>query len=368
MMEKLSNIEKNLLQLIKVSLSGRPQDVQVLLHRMTRGKHEFSSDLLASLNELFKNVPTRSSPLRKTPENAVPVDLDSRFQLLKIEDPPILDIEPSYSQHVDAELLGLIKERRNVSKLNELDLDPTRTALFTGPPGVGKTLAARWVARELGRPLLILDLSSVMSSYLGRTGTNLRHVLEYAKSTECVLLLDELDAIAKRRDDLGEIGELKRLVTVLIQQLDEWPASGVLLAATNHPDLLDPAIWRRFEMVLDFPLPSQDEVAHFVQRLLEKYMEDAEQWAIVLSFIFHGMSYSDIQRVVKSSRRASAVSGKDLSEYLLKAVDISNCSKKDRIDIAVRLVSSGLVSQRGSHEITGVARETIRRRLKPDQV
>jgi hypothetical protein len=111
---------------------------------------------------------------------------------------------------------------------------------------LGDTLAARVLARTLGRPLLILDLAAVMSSFLGRTGGNLRHVLDYAKSIECVLLLDELDAIAKRRDDAGEIGELKRLVTVLIQEIDDWPSSGLLVAATNHPELLDPAIWRRF--------------------------------------------------------------------------------------------------------------------------
>src|SRR5690606_32775240 len=107
------------------------------------------------------------------------------------------------------------------------------------------------------RPLLILDLASVMSSYLGRTGTNLRHVLDYAKSLDCVLLLDELDAIAKRRDDRGEIGELKRLVTVLLQQIDDWPPKSLLIAATNHADLLDPALWRRFDVTLEFPIPDR---------------------------------------------------------------------------------------------------------------
>ena len=112
-------------------------------------------------------------------------------------------------------------------------------------------------------PLLILDLSAVMSSYLGRTGSNLRHVLDYAKSLDCVLLLDELDAIAKRRDDSSEIGKLKRLVTVLLQQLDDWPSAGLLIAATNHTDLLDHAVWCRFEELVKFGIPQQDTVKVF---------------------------------------------------------------------------------------------------------
>ncbi|TGV70329.1 AAA family ATPase, partial [Mesorhizobium sp. M00.F.Ca.ET.158.01.1.1] len=107
----------------------------------------------------------------------------------------------------------LVAERKDIENLHKAGWEPTRTVLFTGAPGVGKTLGARWLARELNRPLLILDLAAVMSSYLGRTGTNLRHVLDYAKTLDCVLLLDELDAIAKRRDDRGQIGALKRLVT-----------------------------------------------------------------------------------------------------------------------------------------------------------
>jgi len=98
-----------------------------------------------------------------------------------------------------------------------------------------------------------------MSSFLGKTGSNIRVVLDFARRQPCVLLLDEFDAITKRRDDSAEIGELKRLVTVLIQAIDEWPADGLLVAATNHPELLDPAIWRRFDRVVEFPLPTSSE-------------------------------------------------------------------------------------------------------------
>ncbi|KOO11114.1 AAA family ATPase, partial [Vibrio xuii] len=138
----------------------------------------------------------------------------------------------------------LLEREYNDALLSE-GLQPTKSIIFQGPPGVGKTLSARWLANQLDLPLLTLDLATVMSSFLGKTGSNVRAVLEHAMSFPCVLLLDEFDAIAKRRDDDRELGELKRLVTVLLQTIDEWPATSLLIAATNHGELLDPAIWRR---------------------------------------------------------------------------------------------------------------------------
>ena len=182
---------------------------------------------------------------------------------MRIEESPVLPNEPVYEDVVLETISRLINERQSIKSLLEAGLESTTTTLFTVPPGVSKTLADRWIARELGRPLLILDLSAVMSSYLGRTGSNLRHVLDYAKSLDCVLLLDELDAIAKRRDDSSEIGKLKRLVTVLLQQLDDWPSAGLLIAATIHADLLDHAVWCRFEELVKFGVPQQDTVKVF---------------------------------------------------------------------------------------------------------
>lgn len=364
-MEENDQIKNIFVHLARVALSGRTQDVQALLHRIAK-RETTDSELREAVIDLLRKQPTRSSPLRRTAEMAVPVDTDSRFQLLRIEEEPILPHEPVYAQSVKDALGRLVAERRNLSALFEARLEPTRTVLFTGPPGVGKTLAAKWLARELQRPLLILDLSAVMSSYLGRTGSNLRHVLDYAKSIDCVLLLDELDAIAKRRDDVGEIGELKRLVTVLLQQLDDWPSSGLLIAATNHSELLDPAVWRRFEQLIEFPLPEREAAKAFITELLCRVEPKAEDWSNILSISLSRHSFSDIERKVNIARRAAALEGSRLSDYLESLVSTEGQSKQDLIDLAVSLVSSGFISQRKAHELTGVARETIRDRLKQD--
>ena len=362
-MEDISGIRKDFVHLARVALSERAQDVQVFLHRIAK-KRTTDKELSAALIELLRKNPTRSTPLRRGVETAVPTDTDSRFQLLRIEEQPYLPSEPVYAPDVRATLDRLVEERRNVGALLEVGLEPTRTVLFTGPPGVGKTLGARWIARQLGLPLSILDLSAVMSSYLGRTGSNLRHVLDYAKSIDCVLLLDELDAIAKRRDDSGEIGELKRLVTVLLQQLDDWPSSGLLIAATNHADLLDPAVWRRFEQPVAFDLPEEDGVHAYLEGLFAEVAPDMAKWTDVLSLSLSGRSYSDIEREVKLARRAAALNGKGLDHYLPRLVTSDGRSKQEQIDIAVRLVKNKLATQRKAHELTGVARDTIRAHLR----
>lgn len=133
---------------------------------------------------------------------------------------------------------------------------------------MGKTLTARWLAAKLEVLLYVLDLTAVMSSLLGRSGNNLRTALDFAKRSPCVLLLDEIDAIAKRRSDDTDIGELKRLVTVILQEVDEWPATGLLLAATNHPELIDPALWRRFDLVVEFKMPDIAAIRVAVKQFL----------------------------------------------------------------------------------------------------
>ena len=358
--KKLSDIEADFIQLARVALSGRTQDVQLLLHRTAKRYHSVIPHLAEAFTTLLRESPTPASPLRQA-EIPLPVDVDTRLHLMRVETRPTLDHEPVFAAGIEASLRQLVKERQNPEALLPFGLEPTRAALFVGPPGVGKTMAARWFARELKTPLLILDLAAVMSSFLGRTGSNVRHVLEYAKNIDCVLLLDELDAIAKRRDDRGEIGELKRLVTVLIQQIDDWPSSRMLLAATNHPDLLDPAIWRRFEVHVEFPLPDAYGVAQFIETTLAPYFPAAKQWGDILGTAFEGRSFSDIERDITVARRSAALENKPLDEVFATFVSNGALPKSTRITLAAAIVEQGLMSQRKAHDLTGIARDTIRR-------
>jgi SpoVK/Ycf46/Vps4 family AAA+-type ATPase len=353
-----------LVQIARLALAGRPQDVQTYIRRLARRYQAAFPDVASQLNELLQEAPTRQSPLRREAAAPVPVDLESRLQLLRVEDSPTLDVEPIWADGVKTSLEQILSERQHYDELTKQGLSPTRSIIFTGPPGVGKTLAARWVARQLRRPLLTLDLSAVMSSFLGRTGSNVRHVLDYAKSVDGVLLLDELDAIAKRRDDVTDVGELKRLVTVLLQEIDDWPSTGLLIAATNHSDLLDPAVWRRFEMRVDFPMPTDDSIRQAIGIFLGLNKASAP-WLEVLAVALRGLSFSDIEREVLLARRAAVIHGLPLDDALSRIVQnrVEPLPRRERGQIALWLSEAG-ISQRQVHELTGVSRDTIRKKTK----
>lgn len=363
-MDKLQQLSNDFLNLARIAITGRPQDVQLLIHRTSKKFKKELPELTEGLNLLLQEAPTRATPLRKHAETPLPVDLDSRLQLLKLERNE-LDHELILSDELRFSLNQIVSERKNSDALLKHGLLPSRSILFTGPPGVGKTMAAKWLALQLGKPLLVLDLTAVMSSFLGRTGNNIRFVLDYAKNTDCVLLLDELDAIAKRRDDNSEIGELKRLVTVLLQEMDDWPSSGLLIAATNHSDLLDPAVWRRFEMVMNFNLPKSKEIEMLVCDLLKDHnVENYKMWAKVFSYTFTGKSFSDIERQINMARRNAAVNGILLTDVFKEFISVAgDLSHSDKVDLACVLVKENIVSQRQANEITGVARETIRKNI-----
>lgn len=353
----------DLFTLSRLSLTGTSRDVELFVRRIAKKIKVSNPDLSERLMKL--SVSQAHSPARGAVAE-IPVDTDSRLQLLRREMPAGIP-DPIWRRDAETNFSQVIEERLRVDELVKANLTPTKSMLLTGPPGVGKTLTARWIASQLGMPLFTLDLSAVMSSFLGRTGNNLRNVIDYAKGAPCVLLLDEFDAVAKRRDDAVEVGELKRLVTVLLQEIELWPSEGFLLAATNHPELLDPAVWRRFDTVVEFDLPNTEAIGEAIERFLGDYQIDPQLTA-ALSPAFEGMSFSDIQRDLTRARREAVLTGDPLPARLQEIVRrrVDNMTTHQKKELARQLIESGH-SQVYAHKITGLARDTIRAELKKDK-
>lgn len=355
----MADIGKEYVNLARLALSGSGADIVASAKRGLAYLLRQRPELSASITELLKRMD--ATPTRGAATFPVPIDAESKLELLRHEQVVSIEPEPSWPVDVMRELQVIVAERQRERDLLAHGIAPSKSLLFVGAPGVGKTLAARWVAMHLDRPLLTLDLAAVMSSYLGKTGNNIRAVLEYAQSIPSVLLLDEFDAIAKRRDDGSDVGELKRLVNVLLQAVDDWPATGVLIAATNHPELLDPAVWRRFDRIVTFPLPATPDINDLLGRIDSSMLSDAALREI-LAETLAGCSFADVVRYVHTARRNAIVYGLPDEDAMLSVIShrLRELDSKQRINLALRLRGSGHSARRIS-DLTGVSRDTIRK-------
>ena len=259
------------------------------------------SKLLASQNE------TTLSAMGMKKEMNIPVDAESRTTLADIIYPHENNIEVVLSKSNSKKLESFILSYKNADKLNSLGIGVPNTLLLYGPPGCGKTKCAYLIAKELNLPLVIGRLDSLISSYLGTTAKNIRTLFEFAQKMPCVLFLDEFDAIAKARDDSNELGELKRVVNSLLQNVDGMSKDSLLLAATNHEQLLDSAVWRRFDYKLEIELPDTAAIINMIDLFINNAGSFTNKEKQELATVFLGLSGADIEEVIRKSLRNAVI-------------------------------------------------------------
>lgn len=276
--------------------------------------------LLNSRERSTELAPSRITPSvavgagleRLTARTPVPVDKDSSAPLATVIMPEdILASLPVYPDALRANIDALLMEWKNADRIREAGLTPTPSLLVYGAPGTGKTTLALWLARQLGRPVVLARLDGLISSFLGTTARNVGALFTFANRYDCVLVLDEFDAIAKVRDDPNEVGEIKRVVNALLQNMDGRVSHGVTIGLTNHEGLLDPAIWRRFEVQLAVPLPEYDQRVQIAFDSLDGDAPTRQAEARLLSWAAAGLSGAEVRTLATKYRKRRLFRGEE---------------------------------------------------------
>jgi ATP-dependent 26S proteasome regulatory subunit len=182
---------------------------------------------------------------------------------------PLSELQLRQSMRLSLE--EIIAEWNATKTLQEAGIPRRSRLLFHGPPGCGKTATALALASALGVPAYVVRFDSLIGSYLGQTAARMREVFQFAAQSKCVLLLDEIDVLGKRRGSERDVGELDRIVVGLMQELDLSPIKGLIIGASNLPGQLDDALWRRFDLRMEFKAPNQREVSAYVRRIAARY-------------------------------------------------------------------------------------------------
>lgn len=231
------------------------------------------------------------------PTTQLPADRETGVRLVEATFPDNARLQPHMPAALERAIAMLSSEWNHISDLDKVGTPPAMSCLLTGAPGTGKTSLALWLGAQTGLPVLTARVDAMMSSFLGTTSRNIAQVFSFANRFKCILLLDELDSIAKLRDDPNEVGELKRVVNALLQNLDSRSESGITIGITNHPKLLDPAVWRRFSAQIEVPLPS----AEAREAIITHYALPTEIQVAVKRFIVlltEGASGAEIESII----------------------------------------------------------------------
>lgn len=190
---------------------------------------------------------------------------------------------------------SLIQEQHRSDLLRSYNLEPRNRVLLIGPPGNGKTSLAEAISEALVVPLLIVRYESVVGTYLGETALRLKKLFEYASTRKCVLFFDEFETLGKERGDLHETGEIKRVVSSLLMQIDNLPSHVMVIGATNHPELLDRAVWRRFQVRMNLPSPTQARLLEWFNKFERRINISLGHSHVSLAKRLQGSNFAEIE-------------------------------------------------------------------------
>ncbi|WP_239256407.1 AAA family ATPase [Listeria ilorinensis] len=358
--EKETLFRKSLLKIAEnEKKAGKNNNYSMLLNVLSKypeeKKYEASSGL--KMFDHNKKKDNSSIPKSKLYDVIYPSSINSDNLVLSTE--------------IKNKINSLISEYTNKEKFETRGIIIENRLLLCGPPGCGKTTIAYHIAKKMNLPIVYVRLDSLISSMLGQTSSNLRTIFEELNNKNVIIFLDEFDSIAKKRDDSNELGELKRVVNSLLQNIDQMPTNNFLIAASNHEKLLDSAVWRRFNSILYLGKPDTKLREIYIRNLLLQHKFHMDDGSIKkASHYCENFSFSEIQEVCMKTMKKSVLNNssnillKEFSESIIEVVLMYNFSKK-KIDYEkiTKLRENGLTLTSIS-ELLKIPRSTLADKLK----
>jgi AAA+ superfamily predicted ATPase len=359
-------------RIIQSGLDGEQSKVVAYAKQLATKLEQNDPPAAKRIRGLLEKTATSVKP--SSLANPVPVDSESRFSLADIEEPQLCDAQVVLAEQIQKKVDEFIRFAQAFDILQDANIGLSPNLLIHGPPGVGKTALARYIAARLGLPLLVARSDALISSFLGNTAKNMRVLFEHAQHRPCVLFLDEIDSIAKMRDDQHELGELKRVVISLLQNIDSLGGETILLAATNHAHLLDLAVWRRFTYQIELKHPDYHQRKLLLSLFMGCHRLSSDDGLEALTRHSDGLTGAELRIACENAIRWALLEGnqtvdkKELLRLILeiklkRLIDFEAGIKEDIRSVWECL--NGQITMKEMAEIFNISESTISRTLKP---
>ncbi len=293
--------------LIKSHLEGDDQRffsvaMQMAAHEAKLGHGKLAEELRALIDEAKR----KSGAGQPVPISRPRGELAN---LLAVSYPKVYLGEIILDDKLARQIQRVILEQRHAARILEHGLSPRRKLLLVGPPGTGKTLTASVLAGELGIPLFQIRLDGLITKYLGETAAKLRQIFDATDHTRGVYFFDEFDAIGSRRGLANDVGELRRVLNSFLQMIEQDRSHSLIVAATNHAEILDRALFRRFDDVLHYNLPDESQIIALLKIRLSQFVNKDFSWK-QLAEEASGLNYAEVSRAADEVLKAALIDGR----------------------------------------------------------